>query len=105
MTKMSKRFGKVQSKIKDQVAYFKSLAKDQSNRQMFNKDPIVYANPHPAEQDYGYTGNHHPSVQKNASLRVRSQSIEVSEEPSSSVLDVRGSNVSSSGQGYYPQQY
>ena len=59
---------------------------------MFNKDPIVYANPHPQEQDYGYSGNH-PANQKNASLRVRSgqQSITQTEEPSSSALDVRGS--------------
>ena len=70
--KSSKRLSKVQSKIKDQVAYFKSLAKDNSNRQMFNKDPIVYANPHPNEADYGYTGVGHPSNQKNASLRMRS---------------------------------
>ena len=62
----------MQSKIKDQVAYFKSLAKDKSNRQMFNKDPVVYANPHPEEQDFGYVGAHHPTNQKNASLRVRS---------------------------------
>jgi len=72
---------------------------------MFNKDPIVYANPHPQEQDYGYTAGH-PSIQKNVSLRVRSPRLDhpsgaPSEEPSSSALDVRGS--SNSG-GYYPQQ-
>lgn len=38
---------------------------------MFNKDPVVYANPHPEEQDYGYVGSHNVN-QKNASLRVRS---------------------------------
>ena len=38
---------------------------------MFSKEPVVYANPHPDEQDYGYTGSH-PANQKNASLRVRS---------------------------------
>ena len=30
---------------------------------MFNKDPIVYANPHPAERDYGYVDSH-PANQK-----------------------------------------
>ena len=31
-TKISKRFSRVQSKIKDQVAYFRHLARDQGNR-------------------------------------------------------------------------
>ena len=108
--KMPKNLSNVQSKIKDQVAYFKTLSKDQGNRQMFNKDPIVYANPHPAEQDYGYMNNQRAAVQKNASLRVRSDmapqqqqqepqpqlhsSITPSEEPSSSVIDARGSQAS-----------
>ena len=36
---------------------------------MFSKEPVVYANPHPDEQDYGYTGSH-PANQKNASLSI-----------------------------------
>ena len=65
---------------------------------MFNKDPIVYANPHPVEQDYGYTSNH-PARKINASLRVRSPnappSISPREELSSSVIDARGSSNTS----------
>ena len=67
---------------------------------MFNKDPIVYANPHPAEQDFGYVGGH-PNNQKNASLRVRSDPPSMNatgEEASSSALDVRTSS------GFAPQQ-
>jgi len=72
---------------------------------MFNKDPIVYANPHPAERDYGYIGSKHPNNQKNASLRMRSprldhpSNVAPSEEQSSSAIDVRGSSASG---GYYP---
>ena len=43
--KLSKRLKRVQSKIKDQVEYFKTLARNDSNRHMFNKDPVVYAKP------------------------------------------------------------
>ncbi len=80
------------------MAYFKSLSKNQSNRQMFNKDPIVYANPHPTEQDYGYMSKN-PANKTNASLRVRSPnalpSISPTEDPSSSVIDARGSSNTS----------
>lgn len=68
---------------------------------MFNKDPIVYANPHPAESDYGY-GHSNPAVAKNASLRIRSGQPSLSqegEEPSSSIIDARGSEASVA----YPQ--
>ena len=46
---MTKKLKRVQSKIKHEVAMHKSMARDSANRMMFNKDPIVYANPHPAE--------------------------------------------------------
>ena len=76
---------------------------------MFSKDPVVYANPHPREQDYGYTGGH-PSNQRNASLRMRSpnaqqQSITASEaEQSSSAIDMRGTTGNNATQsGYNPQ--
>ena len=69
---------------------------------MFNKDPIVYANPHPDEQDYGYIPVH-PSNQKNASLRNRSPGGNLtqsrqSQEPSSSALDINAEA------DYHPQR-
>ena len=57
---------------------------------MFSKEPVVYANPHPDEQDYGYMSAH-PANQKNASLRVRSNHQSLSNtdaEQSSPAIDV-----------------
>ena len=69
---------------------------------MFNKDPIVYANPHPEEQDYGYlSSQHHASHQRNASLRMRSPNRNSGGSPtdeySSSVLDAQGSAFNGTG--------
>ena len=66
---------------------------------MFSKEPVVYANPHPAEQDFGIVGKIGPNNQKNASLRMRQSdhgSMSGADDPSSSALDVRTS-------GYYPE--
>ena len=59
---------------------------------MFNKDPIVIARPHPAEQDFGYQGGY-PANQKNASLRMRSNLISTgNDDVSSSALEIRSSS-------------
>ena len=50
-TRKPRHLNNVQSKIKDHVAYFKAMAKDSSNRPMFNKDPIIYAKDPNAEED------------------------------------------------------
>jgi len=38
-----------QSKIKDHVAYFKNMSKNRRNRDIFSKDPQIFAKPHPSE--------------------------------------------------------
>ena len=43
-TRLPKKLSKVQSKIKDHVAYFKQMARESTNRPMFNKEPIIYVN-------------------------------------------------------------
>lgn len=77
--KLSKRLKRVQSKIKDQVEYFKTLARNDSNRHMFNKDPVVYAKPpqrlyeeNDQVVDDSYGNHNHRNHHRNASLRVRS---------------------------------
>ena len=104
---MSRKLSQVESKIKDHVAYYKGLARDRTNYQMFNKDPIVYVGAHPEERDYGYSSKH-PAGQANASLRVRSpkgtrsgtgtvsharMAASAAQEQSSSALDLRQSDL------------
>lgn len=38
-----------ESKIKDHVAYFKSMSKSRKNKDLFSKEPQIYAKPHPSE--------------------------------------------------------
>ena len=62
----------MQSKIKDHVAYFKAMAKDSSNRPMFNKDPIIYAKDPNGEEDVvERMPQRKTKTNKNPSLRVR----------------------------------
>lgn len=37
------------SKIKDHVAYFKNMSKSRRNKEIFNKEPQIFAKPHPSE--------------------------------------------------------
>jgi alpha-beta hydrolase superfamily lysophospholipase len=48
--KQSYAVANAQSKIKDHVAYFKNMSKNRRNRAIFNKDPQIFAKPHPSEK-------------------------------------------------------
>jgi hypothetical protein len=41
-----------ESKIKDHVKYYKNMQKNRQNRDVFSKEPQIFAKPHPAEPTY-----------------------------------------------------
>ena len=72
-TRIPRHLQFVESKIKDEVARYKIMAKDKSNRLMFNKDPVVFANPHPSEMGYEHPDPYYRSQKRrSASLRKKS---------------------------------
>jgi len=62
------------SKIKDHVAYFKNMSKNRRNREIFNKEPQIYAKPHPSEQQYDPQIDTNSFKAKAAPLRRKSPS-------------------------------
>jgi len=67
----------VESKIKDNVAFWKHMRKEKANSGMFTKDPVIYANPHPEEGEQSYEdlqGMHQPTP-STQDLRKREQEL------------------------------
>ena len=71
---MPRKLANVESKIKDHVAYFKEMAKEKSNKPLFNKEPKVYYKEHPSDMGYDHESRPHDTTNKvkHASLRNRS---------------------------------
>lgn len=67
------KYAHAQSKIKDHVAYFKNMSKNRKNRDLFSKDPQIFAKPHPSEKHFDPAIDSNSFVAKAAPLRRKSQ--------------------------------